>query len=359
MDIACSNGILPAATAFSCGQQRKYAELLNGYMSTMKEGGILLLSKQDRENGKCPGSVRVFQGLCWGTLFLVQLCFIRCLETQAANEDHVQQIEGAAEQALELPDFNHSIQVFEFRLFQIPAEEMPVERDVVYEAVEALAEVPEFMGFTVEEDGRQAQVNCWADDMEAENARWSDEFSFPVTFHGCDAEYCQLGDVLIPYREEKPELDGYEPLLLELIDAPQEAYRITDVAWNGAIYTDETGMLCRDALAFGEKLVQDFQVHYVGSAEFSACERWRAAAAYELPLPETHAVDEDTWQLEGGYERLDTADAENKLWKRVVRTVTVAFSLLVLFILVILVAKRKNMGYTKHNCENANRRVDE
>lgn len=300
----------------------------------------MLLKKQNREDGICPGNVRVLQGLCWGTLFLVQLFFIHCLETPAASEGE------------------NSIQVYEFRLIQIPAEEILVERDVVYEAVEALTRVPEFVKFAVEEDGRQAQVSCWSDDMTMKNARWTEGFSFPVTFHGCDAEYCQLGDALIPYREDRPELNGYEPLLLELIGAPQEAYRVTDIAWSGGIYTDAAGTLCRDALAIGEKMVQDVEVHYVGTAEFPACEQWQMAAAYELPMPEAHVMAGEIEPSGAGDEHLRASDAESEFWKWAVRTVTAAFSLFLLLLLVILVAKRKKIGYTKRDCENEDRRVE-
>lgn len=297
------------------------------------------MRKPNRENGKCPGKVCVLQAMCWGTLFLVQLFLIRCLETQAAE-----------------PVGQDPIRVWEFRMVSLPSEEIPVERDVIYENVEALARVPEFMEFALEENGRKANVSCWADGMEVVDARWKDDFSFPVTFHDCDAEFCQLGDVLIPYVEEKPELEEHESLLLDLIDVPKEAYRVTDISWNGELYTDESGVLCRDALAVGDKLVQDFQVHYVGTAEFPACEGWQIVAEYELPVSELKETDVSVIHDD---ENLSVAaDGQQEFWKNVIRTLTVAFSLLLLLLIVILLVKQRKMRYTKHDCENANRRVD-
>lgn len=297
------------------------------------------MRKQNRENGKCPGKVCVLQAMCWGTLFLVQVFLLRCLETQAAES--VRQ---------------DTIRVWEFRMVSLPSEEIPVERDVICENVEALARVPEFMEFALEENGREAKASCWADDMEVVAARWSDDFSFPVTFHECDAEFCQLGDVLIPYVEKKPELEGHEALLLDLIGAPQEAYRVTDISWNGEIYTDESGVLCRDALAVGDKLVQDFQVHYVGTAEFPACERWQIVAEYELPVPEMKETDVSVIRDDENLSAV--TDGQQEFWKNVIRTLTVAFSLLLLLLILILLVKRRQMRYTKHDCKNTNRRVD-
>ncbi|MGN0158516.1 MAG: hypothetical protein ACI39W_05175 [Brotaphodocola sp.] len=285
------------------------------------------MRKQNKESGKCPGKVRVLQLMCWGMLFLVQLFLIRCLETQAA--------EGK-----KYPERDHAVKVWEFRMVSIPLKEIPVERDVIYEQVEALSKVPEFMEFSVEEEGRTANVSCWSDDMEAGNARWSSDFSFPVTFHGCDAEYCRLEDVLIPYREEKPELDGYEMLLLRLIGAPEDAYRVTDIFWDGEIYMDETGTVCRNALAVGEKLVQDVQVHYVGTAEFPACEEWKIAEEYEFPCPEwkSSMKDQPGQVLD---ESTETVDGQQEFWQNIIRTMTIAFSLLLILLFVIVVVKRR------------------
>lgn len=227
-------------------------------------------------------------------------------------------------------------------MVQLPAEEIPVERDVVYEAAEMMTQIPETLEFALEDGGRTAKVSCWAEKQEEENARWSDDFSFPVVFHGCDASFCQLGDVLIPYREEKPELEGEERQLLEMIHVPEEGYRITDISWNGTVYEDEQGELCREALAEGEKLVRDVLVHYVGIAEFPDGEGWQITAQYDLALPKISETQVAILETKSDFASSEPEKAQAHFWKNVVYALTISISLLIVILVFAAVwAKRR------------------
>lgn len=249
------------------------------------------------------------------------------------------------------------IRVLEFHMVSLPEEDVFVERDVVYENVEALAQIPESAEFALEEQGREVVAVCRAEAMEAAAARWCDDFSFPVIFHGCDAELCQLGDVLIPYQDDKPDLDGQEAQLLRMIGAPEDAYQVTDIFWDGEIYTDETGVVCRNARAVGSRLVKDIQVHYEGFALFPKYEGWQVTAEYGLPFPEMGEPTEAVVMVENSSETFgETFDGKTEFWKQIWRTVTAAVSLLLfLVIFLIFLVKRKKMRYTKRDCKTSSR----
>lgn len=149
-------------------------------------------------------------------------------------------------------------------------EERRVYRDVVYEAVEDAAAVPETVDVQVRRSGQTAVAICRAKDKTVLREWWSEDFSFPITFHTYDAEFYELGDCLIPYNEERPQLEGCELQLLNAIGVSPEAYEITQLQWAGDAYRDGEGKLCRDAVAGGRKLLRDYRVRYEGRAVFSA-----------------------------------------------------------------------------------------
>lgn len=149
-------------------------------------------------------------------------------------------------------------------------EERRVYRDVVYEAVEDAAAVPETVEVQVRQSGQRAVAICRVKDKTVLREWWSEDFSFPVTFHTYDAEFYELGDCLIPYNEERPQLEGCELQLLNAIGVSPEAYEITQLQWVGDAYRDGEGKLCRDAVAGGRKLLRDYRVRYEGTAVFSA-----------------------------------------------------------------------------------------
>lgn len=309
--------------------------------------------------------LKFFQVVCWGCMILAQVSLIHCLDTKAmaGSIDRMEirsewyDTEDACPDPPEIYDSGDGL-IYKRKSWEIvqdalPAKEEIVEREVSYEQVEGMTPIPEITRFTVTEDGREGTVRAQAEEVRVLRETWSRDFAFPVTFHSCDAEYCQLGDQMIPYQEERPALDGYEYLLLDIIGAPQEVYRILDVRWDGDIYVDASGIPCRDAIASGEKLVRDYQVLYRGMAEFPACERWQTVTVYELPREEE--TDELQEMKEEAAVILDDADFDSNagtdlpLWKKIIRTVSIIMSLLVpiLILLMIILVKRRKACYTE------------
>ncbi|MCI8453480.1 MAG: hypothetical protein HFE84_02515 [Lachnospiraceae bacterium] len=97
-------------------------------------------------------------------------------------------------------------------------------------------------------------------EMIERGAAWSEDFSFPLTVADYDAESYLLGDTEIP--ADVPLLD-YGEELLAWLKLPLDCYRVETVDWDGPPYEKE-GVLFRDALAKGAKLMRNVEVKYGG-----------------------------------------------------------------------------------------------
>ena len=152
----------------------------------------------------------------------------------------------------------------------IPAHEVPVTEEVVYEAVEALDRIPSKISVTITDEGTGQEMEsiAAADRQESGEERWEDTFSFPVTFHEYGLEGYWIGDKVFKLEGDVPDFTGYEKELLTLIGASEEDYKVESVSWDGEAYEDAAGVRCRNAVAKGKKLVRDCTVTYTGSAVF-------------------------------------------------------------------------------------------
>lgn len=129
------------------------------------------------------------------------------------------------------------------------------ESQIRYEQIEGKERIPEKLPVIVEdeENGQTAEGSLPLQNIEATGETWVDGFEFPVIYHRYDAQFYELEDYLIPYDDEKPALAGYEPVLLDMIEASPEDYQILDIAWDEEVYPDAEGTLCRNAIARGRK----------------------------------------------------------------------------------------------------------
>lgn len=164
----------------------------------------------------------------------------------------------------------------------IPAHEVPVTEEVVYEAVEALDRIPSKISVTVTDEGtgQEMEVAAAADRQESGEERWEDTFSFPVTFHEYGLEGYWLGDKVFTLDGDVPDFTGHEKELLALIGASDEDYQVDSVSWDGEAYEDGNGIRCRNAVAKGKKLVRDCTVTYIGRAVFPEEMGARYVSAY-------------------------------------------------------------------------------
>ena len=117
--------------------------------------------------------------------------------------------------------------------------------------------------------------------------RWDENFSFPVTVYGYGADRFYLGETEIPAGAD---LTGYGDLLLEYLGLSEDCYQVDRVEWIGEPYEQE-GSLCRDAMAYGEKLIRLVDVVYGGQIRTPDLPAKQYLAVYaEIPV-ETETIE--------------------------------------------------------------------
>lgn len=152
----------------------------------------------------------------------------------------------------------------------IPAHEVPIAEEVVYEAVEGKDVIPSRIPVSVTDDatGQQMEGIAELSGQEFGEERWEGNFSFPVVFHEYGLEGYGLGEQVFKLESGMPDFHGYEAELLALIGVSGEEYTVESVTWDGEPYVDSEGILCRNAVASGQKLVSDCKAVYQGTAVF-------------------------------------------------------------------------------------------
>lgn len=90
---------------------------------------------------------------------------------------------------------------------------------------------------------------------------WKDGFCFPITVTGYDGDIFLLGDVEISGNEE---LFDYKEEFLKYLGLSEEYYQIDEIQWTGECY-EKDGVLCRNALAIGKKLMRYVDARYGGN----------------------------------------------------------------------------------------------
>ncbi|XBX07584.1 SpaA isopeptide-forming pilin-related protein [Enterocloster clostridioformis] len=152
----------------------------------------------------------------------------------------------------------------------IPAHEELAEDTVLYEAVEAMDTIPENVPITVtdERTGQQTEQRVPLSGYTFSDRRWEDGFEFRAVFHEYGTPGYHLGDMIVPHNDEMPLLAGCEEELLQLLGLDKKNYEIQKMEWSGDAYQDTEGVICRDALISGRKMIADCSAVYGGSVVF-------------------------------------------------------------------------------------------
>lgn len=115
------------------------------------------------------------------------------------------------------------------------------------------------------------EVDGWA---------WRDDVTIPITFTIYDAEYYAMGDVLIPYNDKKPAIQGYENNILQELNLDTEKYRINDVQWDGEpYYVGEVKY--RKATATGKRYAANYVAIYESPVKLPDVAGYNAVATYK------------------------------------------------------------------------------
>lgn len=76
---------------------------------------------------------------------------------------------------------------------------------------------------------------------------------------------------LIDFSELTELAQQYGTELLSSMGLSEEEYEVEEIGWAGMPYENEDGIVCRDAVARGSRLLRDYQVMYEGNVD---PERW-------------------------------------------------------------------------------------
>lgn len=297
--------------------------------------------------------MRTIQTVLWTLVILVQMSVVKCLEVRAETASGTgispeititYGFQESPDDCVRPEEFYEDEDGIRYELeswspvsVTFPSITRRVEEEIVYNQAEGVTEIPETIEVQAEDRERRQTVNtvCRMEAQEVIQEAWEDGFVFTVTFHTYEAGYYQLGDRLIPYNDEVPELEGCGDLLLELAGLSPEDYRVTYVRWSGEAYRDEDGSLCRDAAAFGQRRLRDYRVRYRGTAVFPARKGWQTAAVYRLPEYAATEAEAETGDMEASASagipeteaQTGLAEPERQpltLWERITRTFMVA-----------------------------------
>lgn len=166
------------------------------------------------------------------------------------------------------------------------AEERLEYREVTmeYKGVEAGVQIPDAKETEFEDadTGQKVKAVLELKKTETLSERWEDQFSFPITITGYDADVFVLNGKEIPKTED---LTPYASDFLEYLKLDPESYKIDSIAWDGAAYTGEDGSVMRNAHGTGSKKVRDIEATYAGEVKMPAIVGKSWSCVYEEDIP--------------------------------------------------------------------------
>lgn len=126
---------------------------------------------------------------------------------------------------------------------------------------------------------------------------WDNEFSFSVTVSEYDSDGFLLGETEVPADSD---LGLYGEEFLRYLELPEDCYKVETVEWDGECY-EQDGVLCRNAVASGVKLMRNVEVKYGGQVRTPEVHGRRYVGIYEEITVEPE--EEETKEEPGGEEQ--------------------------------------------------------
>ncbi len=168
---------------------------------------------------------------------------------------------------------------------------------------------------------------------------WVSDVTIPTRFEQYDSKYYLLNGRYVPYNNQKPALAGYEADILNVLNLPQESYRITDFVWTGDVYT-ENGVQYRDAVATGERYVAEYIAYYRDTVALPDANGYNATLTYSLDSGDI----EYTINATALYEKLNTGLTPAQI---ITISVVGVFLLIILIVAILFVISKKKKSKEK------------
>lgn len=159
------------------------------------------------------------------------------------------------------------------------------EASVSYTGIEDGVNIPESRTITFTDKDTKQEVDATIPLKESKVVKeyWDDSLEFPITISGYNADSYMLGSKTIPASD--PLIDHASDFM-SLLSLNPDKYEITSIEWKGAEYNDN-GVIKRDAVGKGRKLVQDIDAVYEGEVTLPESEGYVWNCEYEEEIPES------------------------------------------------------------------------
>lgn len=159
---------------------------------------------------------------------------------------------------------------------------------VAYTGIEYGVNIPKEKAVTFIDNDTKQEVTATIPlkSQEVTSEYWADDFQFDITISGYNAETYVLGSKEIAATED---LNNYKPDFLNLLALPSDRYQIDSITWNGDQYTEE-GLVKRNAVGKGKKLVQDIDAVYEGEVTLPETVGYVWIADYQEDIPESESI---------------------------------------------------------------------
>lgn len=197
---------------------------------------------------------------------------------------------------------------------------------VTFTAVEVGVQIPDQKSMEIEDvDTKQiVQATLELKDKTVIREYWKDDFVFPITINGYDADVFVLNGVEIP---KEADLTAYADTFLQYLMLDRNSYRVSQINWDGEPY-EKNGVLMRNAVGRGSKYVKDIEATYSGEVKLPAIVGKSWYCTYEEDLPEDHQTIY-TMTATATYQMKNMAVVEKslaeKVYDKVVGIITAAY----------------------------------
>ena len=160
---------------------------------------------------------------------------------------------------------------------------------MTYKGVEAGVQIPDKKETEFEDVDTKQTVKAVLDlkDTQTLSEQWKDEFSFPITISGYDADVFVLNGKEIPKTED---LTPYADDFLAYLKLDPESYKVSSINWDGEAYTGADGTVMRNARGTGSKRVRDIEATYSGEVSMPAIVGKSWSYVYQEDIPAEESV---------------------------------------------------------------------